>query len=52
MTMLHPTLTNAARPATYEVDAVNEKGERVPTPVAGEHPLTLYLDKQIGRAHV
>ena len=44
--MLHPTLTNAARPATYEVDAVNEKGERVPTPVAGEHPLTLYLDKR------
>lgn len=39
-------LTNAARPATYEVDAVNEKGEHVPTPIAGEHPLTLYLDKR------
>ena len=39
-------LTHAARPATYEVAAVNEKGERVPTPVAGEHPLTLYLDKR------
>jgi FdhD protein len=39
-------LTQAARPATYEVDAVNEKGELVPTPVAGEHPLTLYLDKR------
>ena len=39
-------LTRAARPATYEVDAVNEKGELVPTPVAGEHPLTLYLDRR------
>ena len=44
--MQRPALTSAARPATYEVDAVNEKGERVPTPVAGEHPLTLYLDKR------
>ena len=44
--MLRPALTHAARPATYEVDAINEKGERVPTPVAGEHPLTLYLDKR------
>ena len=43
---MKPTLTNAARPATYQVDAVNEKGEHVPTPVAGEHPLTLYLDKR------
>ncbi len=39
-------LTHAARPATYEVNAINEKGEQVPTPVAGEHPLTLYLDKR------
>ena len=37
---------HAARPAAYEIDAINEKGERVPTPVAGEHPLTLYLDKR------
>ena len=44
--MLRPTLTNSARPSTYEVDALNEKGEHVPTPVAGEHPLTLYLDKR------
>jgi FdhD protein len=40
------TLTQAARPATYEVDAINERGETVPTPIAGEHPLTLYLDKR------
>jgi FdhD protein len=44
--MQRPTLTNAARPATYQVDAVNERGEVVPTPIAGEHPLTLYLDKR------
>lgn len=41
-----PTLTQNARPATYTVDAVDEKGARVPTPIAGEHPLTLYVDKR------
>jgi len=41
-----PKLTNAARPATFEVEATNERGEMVPTAVAGEHPLTLYLDKR------
>jgi len=41
-----PKLTNAARPATFEVEAVNERGEMVPTSIAGEHPLTLYLDKR------
>jgi FdhD protein len=41
-----PTLTNAARPATYEVEAYNERGEMVPTAIAGEHPLTLYVDKR------
>ncbi len=41
-----PTLSNQARPATTTVLAVNERGEEVPTPVAGEHPLTLYLDKR------
>src|SRR5690554_7675245 len=39
-------LTSHARPATYEVEAVNERGETVPTAIAGEHPLTLYLDKR------
>jgi len=39
-------LTSHARPATYEVDALNERGETVPTSIAGEHPLTLYLDKR------
>jgi FdhD protein len=41
-----PQLTNAARPATFEVEAFNERGEMVSTPIAGEHPLTLYLDKR------
>lgn len=41
-----PVLTDAARPATFEVEAYNERGEMVPTAIAGEHPLTLYLDKR------
>jgi FdhD protein len=41
-----PKLTDAARPATFEVEAYNERGEMVPTSIAGEHPLTLYLDKR------
>jgi FdhD protein len=40
------SITRNARPATFEVNAVNERGETVPTPIAGEHPLTLYLDKR------
>jgi FdhD protein len=41
-----PQLTDAARPATFEVEAYNERGEMVPTAIAGEHALTLYLDKR------
>src|SRR6185295_2884461 len=41
-----PRRTNAARPATYEVEPVHERGEMVPTSVAGELPLPLYLDKR------
>jgi len=41
-----PIITSAGRPLTFEVEAVNERGERLPTPIAGEHPLTLYLDKR------
>ncbi|MEO5695266.1 MAG: formate dehydrogenase accessory sulfurtransferase FdhD [Usitatibacter sp.] len=41
-----PTLTANARPATYTVDARDETGAIVPTPIAGEHPLTLYVDKK------
>lgn len=41
-----PFLTEAARAATIEIPAINERGETVPTAIAGEHPLTLYLDKR------
>jgi FdhD protein len=41
-----PELTRNARPATYTVEARDETGAVVPTPIAGEHPLTLYVDKR------
>lgn len=44
--MARPRLTDAARPATFDVEAYNERGEMVPTAIAGEHPLTVYLDKR------
>ncbi len=43
---LRPSLTRASRPLTFEVEAINERGEMVPTAVAGESPLTLYVDKR------
>lgn len=45
-TLKRPELTRAGRPSTFEVNAINERGESVPTAIAGEHPLTLYLDKR------
>jgi len=44
--MHRPKLTNARRPLTFTVQAVNESGEIEPTAIAGEHPLTLYVDKR------
>ena len=44
--MPRPKITHATRPLTFEVEAVNEKGEALATPIAGEHPLTLYVDKR------
>jgi FdhD protein len=44
--MPRPILTDAARPATFVVDAVNEDGGIEPTSIAGEHPLTIYVDKR------
>jgi len=44
--MAKPLLTHSPRPATFTVDALNERGEMLPTPIAGEHPLTLYVDKR------
>jgi FdhD protein len=43
---LLPLLSRAKRPLTFEITAVNEKGEVLPISIAGEHPLTLYVDKR------
>src|SRR5678815_2402208 len=44
--MSKPKITHASRPLTFEVEAINENGEALATPIAGEHPLTLYIDKR------
>ena len=41
-----PVLTNAARPSTFTIDAIDEHGIVQPTPIAGEHPLTIFVDKR------
>jgi len=41
-----PEITHASRPLTFDVEAINERGEMVPTAIAGENPLTLYVDKR------
>ena len=41
-----PQLTDAARPSTFAVRAIDENGETRDTSIAGEHPLTLYVDKR------
>jgi FdhD protein len=41
-----PLLSDAARPSTFNVKSVDENGETRDTPIAGEHPLTLYVDKR------
>jgi FdhD protein len=41
-----PLLTHNARPSTFDVTATDEHGESRSVPVAGEHPLTIYVDKQ------
>ena len=46
MNRKRPVVVDEARPTTFEVDAINERGETIPTPIAGEHPLTLYVDKR------
>jgi FdhD protein len=43
---VRPLLSNAARPSTFTVDAIDESGVTQPTPIAGEHPLTIYVDKR------
>src|SRR5690242_11671969 len=41
-----PELTHAVRPLTFTVETRNERGETLATHIAGEHPLTLYVDKR------
>ena len=41
-----PILSDAARPSTFNVAAIDESGATRDTPIAGEHPLTLYVDKR------
>src|SRR3954468_20282907 len=41
-----PQISRATRPLTFTVEASNERGETLPTEIAGEHPLTLYVDKR------
>ena len=41
-----PKISTATRQLTVEVDAINEHGESQATPIAGEHPLTIYVDKR------
>jgi FdhD protein len=45
-TPYRPLLTDAARPSTFAVTATDETGAARETPIAGEHPLTLFVDKQ------
>ncbi len=41
-----PTITQTNRPPTFEVEAIDEQGAARITAIAGEHPLTLYVDKR------
>jgi FdhD protein len=44
--MTAPLLTRAARPSTFEVSAIDEHGTVREVSIAGEHPLTVYVDKR------
>lgn len=46
MTSFRPEITHVSRPLTFTVQAINEFGETLETEIAGEGPLTLYLDKR------
>lgn len=41
-----PVISHASRPLTFTVPALDEHGIEVATEIAGEGPLTLYLDKR------
>jgi FdhD protein len=44
--MQRPKITHASRPLTFSVPALNEHNETIETEIAGEGPLTLYLNKR------
>jgi len=41
-----PLLSAARRDLTFDVEALDENGNRSTVAIAGEHPLTLYVDKR------
>jgi FdhD protein len=41
-----PLLTDARRDLTFDVEAIDEHGERSTVAIAGEHPLTVYVDRR------
>ncbi|NMF88012.1 formate dehydrogenase accessory sulfurtransferase FdhD [Aromatoleum petrolei] len=41
-----PLLSHASHPLTVTIPAVDENGEHVPTQIAGEFPLTIYVDRR------
>lgn len=46
MAASRPALSDAPQPGTFEVEAVDERGETVPATIADEHRLTLHLDER------
>jgi FdhD protein len=44
--VLRPKLSQARCPLTFDVEALNERGELLNSPIAGERPLTIYIDKR------
>ena len=45
-TQYRPKLSQSARPATFEVATRDEHGATGTAAIAGEHPLTVYVDKR------
>ena len=41
-----PQLTDSARPATFDVATIDEHGAAGVAAIAGEHPLTVYVDRR------
>lgn len=41
-----PLLSHASHPLTVTIPAIDEHGEQVPTQIAGEFPLTIYVDRR------